>query len=178
MVCEHVISIWCEASMRCNQNLYASRRFMESKRLWMSFWGMSLYAACMRVHKASRVGVEGPWRISCWPTISQTCSMGDMSGKHAGQGSSDTRHLWREFAQSLPCVAGHCPAEISHVELPEGETVPRAVKPPECNSCCSVALNSRRHDRILYPMPPQTITLGIGPLCRWRVQALGLHSPE
>ena len=24
MVCEHVISIWCEASMRCNQSLYAS----------------------------------------------------------------------------------------------------------------------------------------------------------
>ena len=34
------------------------------------------------------------------------------------------------LAQSLPRVAGQCPAEIWHVELPEGRTVPRAVKPP------------------------------------------------
>ena len=24
MICEHVISIWCEVSMHCNQSLYAS----------------------------------------------------------------------------------------------------------------------------------------------------------
>ena len=29
----------------------------------------------------------------------------------------------RGLALSLPCVAGHCPAEIWHVELPEGGAV-------------------------------------------------------
>ena len=33
----------------------------------------------------------------------------------------------RRLAHSLPRVAGHCPAEIWHVELPEGGAVPRAV---------------------------------------------------
>ena len=56
--------------------------------------------------------------------------MGDMSGERASQGSSDTRRLWRRLAQCLPRVAGHCAAEILHVELPEGGAVPRAVKPP------------------------------------------------
>ena len=53
----------------------------------------SLY---IRVHKASRVGVGDTWQISCRPTISQTCSMGEMSGEHVGQGSSDTRRLWKK----------------------------------------------------------------------------------
>ena len=52
--------------------------------------------------------------------------MGDMSGERAGQGSSDTRRLWKKACTILPRVGGHCPAEIWHVELPEGE----AVKPP------------------------------------------------
>ena len=75
--------------------------------------------------------------------------MGDMYGERAGQGSSNTRRLWKKLppnslnilsnllAQSLPHVAGHCPAKIWHVELPEEGTVPRAVKPPYCSCYCS-----------------------------------------
>ena len=36
----------------------------------------------------------------------------------------------RRLAESLPRMAGDCPTEVWHVELPEGGTVPRAVKPP------------------------------------------------
>ena len=71
-------------------------RDMESKRPWISSWGMSLHAVCTRVHKASRVGAGGPWQISFRPTISQTCL-----AKHAGQGSSDTRHLWKKACTIL-----------------------------------------------------------------------------
>ena len=52
--------------------------------------------------------------------------MGDMSGERAGQGSSDTRRLYKKACTIL---AGHCPAEIWHVEMSEGGAVPRAVKP-------------------------------------------------
>ena len=55
--------------------------------------------------------------------------MGDMSGERAGQGSSDPVIFGRRPAQSLPRVAGHCPAEIWHVELPVGGAVPQALKP-------------------------------------------------
>ena len=94
------------------------RRDMESKRPWISSWRISLHAVCTRVHKASRVGAGGPWRISRWPTISQ------------GREAVIPVVFGRRLAQSLPRVAGHCPAEIWHVELPEGGAVPRAVKPP------------------------------------------------
>ena len=74
---------------------------MESKKPWISSWGMSLHVVCMRVHKASRVGAGGSWRISHRPTISQTCSMGDMSDERKGQGSSDTRCLWKKACTIL-----------------------------------------------------------------------------
>ena len=47
----------------------------------------------------------------------------------------------RSLAQSFPCVTGHFPAEIWHVEFPEGGAVPQAVKPPQCSSCGQIALN-------------------------------------
>ena len=79
-------------SMRCG---------MEWKWPWISSWRMSLHAVCMRVHKASRVGAGGPWQISRRPTIPQVCSMGDMSGERAGQGSSNTRRLWMKACTIL-----------------------------------------------------------------------------
>ena len=45
--------------------------------------------------------------------------MGDMSGERAGQEAVIPVAFGRMLAQSLPRVAGHCPAEIWHVELSE-----------------------------------------------------------
>ena len=73
-----------------------------NQRPWISSWGMFLLEVCMRVHKASRVVAGGPWWISRRPTISQTCSMDDMSGERAGQGSSDT-HLPLKEGLHNPC---------------------------------------------------------------------------
>ena len=44
--------------------------------------------------------------------------MNNMCGEHVVFG--------RRLVQSLPRMAGHCHAEIWHVELLEGEAVPRA----------------------------------------------------
>ena len=95
--------------------------------------GMSLHAVCMRVYKALRVGAGGPWRIRCRPTISQTCSMGDMFGERAGQGSSDTRRRWKKACTILAT----CGRALSCWNIACGVALPRAVKPPWCSGCCS-----------------------------------------
>ena len=60
--------------------------------------------------------------------------MGDMSGEGAGQGSSDTRRLWKKDCTILAREAGHCPAE--------GGEVPRAVKLPNVAVAVQIALNT------------------------------------
>ena len=132
-------------------------RDMESKRPWISSWGMSLHAVHMRVHKPSRVDAGG---ISRRPTISQTCSMGDMSGEHAGQVCSDTRSLWKKACTILAT----CGQALSCWNMACGVAWRRG-----STSGCKTSLMlqllfrvpsiHRRRDRILYPMVPQTITL-------------------
>ena len=51
--------------------------------------------------------------------------------------------------------------------------VPQAIKP----SCGCLNMYCRRQDYILYPMAPQTITLGACLLCHSTIQAVRLHSP-
>ncbi|KAJ4447792.1 hypothetical protein ANN_09800 [Periplaneta americana] len=108
----------------------SKRRGMESKRDWICSWGnvpsRSLYANPQRV------------KDRCWRTMTNklpTNYFPDMFNE---------RHVWRtcrpgkripvilqrRLAQSSPHVAGHCPAEIWHVELPEGGAVLRALKHP------------------------------------------------
>ena len=101
--CTWSVSMWFQYGVKppCAAIRVSMRRDMESKRPWISSWGMSLHTVCMRVHKASRVEAGGLWRISRRPTKSQTCSMGDMSGERASQRSSDTRLLWKNACTIL-----------------------------------------------------------------------------
>ena len=73
--CTWSVSMWFQYGVKppCAAIRVSMRYGMESKRPWISSWGMSLHADCIRVHKASRVGAGGPWWISRRPTISQTC---------------------------------------------------------------------------------------------------------
>ena len=99
MVYEHVILIWCEASMRCNSSLYASWHGI--KETLDIFLGIVPPRSFYAVRKALRVGTGEPWRIGHRPTISKACSMGDMSGERVCKGSSDTRPLWKKACTIL-----------------------------------------------------------------------------
>ena len=96
--CTWSVSMWFQYGVKppCAAIRVCIRRGMEAKRPWIYSWGTTHHAVCMRLHKVSRVGAGGPWRIRRRPTISQTCSMGDISGERAGQGSSDTHRLWKK----------------------------------------------------------------------------------
>ena len=111
MACEHVFSIWCEASMRCNQSIYASWHGI--KDALDIFLGnvppRSLYASPQSV------------KSSCWRTLTNKTPTNHIPDMF------DERYVWdnvlageavipvifgRRLAQSLPRVVGHCPAEI------------------------------------------------------------------
>ena len=122
-------SIWYEASMHCNQSLYVSWHGI--KEALDIFLGnvppCSLYMSPQSI------------KSRCWRTLTNklpTNHIPDMfDGRHVLMNVQDREAVipivfGKRLAQSLPCVAGHCPAEMWHVELPEGGAVPRAVKPP------------------------------------------------
>ena len=99
MVCEHVISIWREASMHCNQSLYASWHGI--KEALDIFLGnvppCSLYVCPQSI------------KSRCWRTLTNNSPINlipDMfDGQHVQQmcrqGSSDTRHLWMKACTIL-----------------------------------------------------------------------------
>ena len=101
--CTWSVSMWFQYGVKppCTAIRVSMHCGMGSKRPCISSRGMSLHAVYMQVQKASRVGAGGPWWISRRPTISQICSMGNMSGERPGQGSSDTCRLWKKACTIL-----------------------------------------------------------------------------
>ena len=79
MVCEHVISIWCEASMCCNQSLYASwHGIKEALDIFLgNVLPCSLYASPQSV------------KSRCWRTL-----MNKSPNNHIPD-MFDGRHAWR-----------------------------------------------------------------------------------
>ena len=173
MVCEHVILIWCEASMRCNQSLYVSwHGIKEALDIFLrNVPPRNLYASSQSV------------KSRCWRTLtnkSPTNHIPDMF---------DERHVWRtcrpgkqwyprvwKKACTILATCGralYCWNMVCGFAWRRGST-------SGCNTSLMLRLPSirRKRGRLLYPMAPQTITLGVGPLCRWKIQALRLRSPR
>ena len=128
MVCEHVISIWCEASMRCNQSIYESWHGI--KEVLGIFLGnvppRSLYASPQSVKSRCWRTLTNKSTTKLIPDVQWAKCLANVQAREA----VIPVVFGRRLAQSLPRVAGHCPAEIWHVELPEGGAVPGAVNPP------------------------------------------------
>ena len=59
--CAWSVSMWFQYGVKplCAAIRVSMRRGVESKRPWISSWGISLHTVCMRVHKASRAGAGG-----------------------------------------------------------------------------------------------------------------------
>ena len=126
MVCENVISMWCVVSMRCNQSLCAS------------WHGIKEALDIFLGNVPPRILYSSPQSITsrCWRTLMNKSPTNHIPDMFDGQDVWRTCRPWKQWypsslqrlAQSLPRVAGHCPAEMWHVELPEGGAVPRAGK--------------------------------------------------
>ena len=101
--CTWSVSMWFQYGVNplCAASRVSMRRGMESKRPWISSWGMSLHAVY-----ASPQSVK----CRCWRTLTNKSPtnhipdmfwMGDMSDERAGQGNSDTRRLWKKACTIL-----------------------------------------------------------------------------
>ncbi|KAJ4432617.1 hypothetical protein ANN_21240 [Periplaneta americana] len=120
---QYVVKTLC-AAIRASK-----RRGKETKRAWICCWGISLHVVCMRVHKRQEWVLEDHDEQVADQSYPRHVRCATYLANVQAREAVISVVLRRRLAQSSPHEAGHCPAEIWHVEFSEREAVPRALKP-------------------------------------------------